>query len=765
MRLAVVLLLAASCIRDPLVPCGDVVCPANTVCFEGSRCATQAQLDACAGRAATTPCTTPSIASGACANDLCEPIVCGDGLVVGPEVCDDGNEISGDGCSADCRSLEVCGNGIVDGSVGEQCDDLPAGLSRDGCSSRCSIEYDFWFDVSPQLPQASGQASMAYDEHRHVTVLVDLGSTWEWDGFSWRKRTSVHSPGARSSPLLAYDSRLGVTIMYGGGSDAAGSDLWAWDGYDWSNITPTDEPAMASTVAYDPAHDLLAIYDGTTTSTWDGVHWTAYVQPAPVPNRGAMVFDPEGPRLILFDADGNTFAWSGTQWSQLTTPAHPTARAEPVLTRTANHVLLQGGSSTGPLNDTWLWSGTAWTLLAPPAWPTPRHSPSSAYDIARDRVVVFGGGTGSPLNDTWEYDGSTWAQRFPNLAPAERNFASAAFAPWTGTLLLWGGQTLASDQDSYEWDGAVWIHRAAPSEVPSTRLAAMMTAMRDRILLFGGALWSGASGLSNETWEWDGTWHQVMTAHAPGPRYFAGMAYDGRRDRVVLFGGMSDTDFLDETWEFDGTDWTQQTPAHVPPAREGAMMAYDARRGVTVLFGGDGVISTYLDDTWEWDGTDWTERTPAISPPGRYVGNAAYDSMRGRVAIFGGQDQYAYRNDYWEWDGTTWTLSTSLTTPPIDYGDTMGFDPVTGQMTILTTDGATWTHVWVAPNQPADLCTDTAIDSDGDGLAGCADPDCWARCTPECPPDAPCDPMAPHCGDGVCSAVEDSRLCPQDCPP
>jgi cysteine-rich repeat protein len=34
------------------------------------------------------------------------PQLCGDGLVVGAEACDDGNEASGDGCSADCSAIE-----------------------------------------------------------------------------------------------------------------------------------------------------------------------------------------------------------------------------------------------------------------------------------------------------------------------------------------------------------------------------------------------------------------------------------------------------------------------------------------------------------------------------------------------------------------------------------------------------------------------------------------------------------------------------------
>jgi cysteine-rich repeat protein len=41
---------------------------------------------------------------------------CGDGVVDGSagEICDDGNNVNGDGCSADCKSNEICGNGIIE---------------------------------------------------------------------------------------------------------------------------------------------------------------------------------------------------------------------------------------------------------------------------------------------------------------------------------------------------------------------------------------------------------------------------------------------------------------------------------------------------------------------------------------------------------------------------------------------------------------------------------------------------------------------------
>ncbi len=56
--------------------------------------------------------------------DICITTSCGNGLIdTGEgEVCDHGNVLPGDGCSADCLSNETCGNGIVDSPVGEECD-------------------------------------------------------------------------------------------------------------------------------------------------------------------------------------------------------------------------------------------------------------------------------------------------------------------------------------------------------------------------------------------------------------------------------------------------------------------------------------------------------------------------------------------------------------------------------------------------------------------------------------------------------------------
>ncbi len=82
-----------------------------------------------------------ALSLGACANSNLgngDPF-CGNGVLEVGEACDDGNQQSGDGCSAECipDSATLCGNDVVD--TGESCDD---GNTRDGdgCSSECVSE-------------------------------------------------------------------------------------------------------------------------------------------------------------------------------------------------------------------------------------------------------------------------------------------------------------------------------------------------------------------------------------------------------------------------------------------------------------------------------------------------------------------------------------------------------------------------------------------------------------------------------------------------
>src|SRR5690606_22176300 len=63
---------------------------------------------------------------------------CGDGDVDGGEECDDGNQVSGDGCSGTCKD-EYCGDGIITPVAphNEQCD--YDGLDTASCDHDCTL--------------------------------------------------------------------------------------------------------------------------------------------------------------------------------------------------------------------------------------------------------------------------------------------------------------------------------------------------------------------------------------------------------------------------------------------------------------------------------------------------------------------------------------------------------------------------------------------------------------------------------------------------
>ena len=133
----------AGCLDPASGVCNDLFCPAGTVCAPlAHRCVPPAQMSACDGKRDADLCSVPGLAGAECLKGTCVATVCGDGIVERTEVCDDGNTVSCDGCSADCRSDETCGNGLTD--CNEQCDrgagnsDAPSSLCRPDCRlQRC----------------------------------------------------------------------------------------------------------------------------------------------------------------------------------------------------------------------------------------------------------------------------------------------------------------------------------------------------------------------------------------------------------------------------------------------------------------------------------------------------------------------------------------------------------------------------------------------------------------------------------------------------
>jgi hypothetical protein len=200
--------------------------------------------------------------------------------------------------------------------------------------------------------------------------------------------------------------------------------------------------------------------------------------------------------------------------------------------------------------------------------------------------------------------------------------------------------------------GFLWSQRQNMGPAARCGHAMAYDGSRERTLLFGGE--TSDSTLLNDTWDWDGTLWRQMEDTGPAPRTGHQMCFDAARELVVLFGGRSDADVLRrDTWIWDGRGWTQVEDTG-PAARTGHQLAYDRARKYVVVFGGEAAGGILLGDTWIWDGNGWTQ-VEDTGPTAREGHAMAFDLHNKRVMLFGGQVGSTTAGDTWSWDGQGWT--------------------------------------------------------------------------------------------------------------
>jgi hypothetical protein len=106
------------------------------------------------------------------------------------------------------------------------------------------------------------------------------------------------------------------------------------------------------------------------------------------------------------------------------------------------------------------------------------------------------------------------------------------------------------------------------------------------------------------------------------------MAYDGGRERIVMYGGMA-ASVLSDTWIYDGSDWSRQTTS-TPPALFSPTMAFDTTRGVLAVTGRS---TGSVRQTWQLEGSTWSP-VSTVAVPGAFSGNTlAYDAISGRMIL------------------------------------------------------------------------------------------------------------------------------------
>jgi hypothetical protein len=301
------------------------------------------------------------------------------------------------------------------------------------------------------------------------------------------------------------------------------------------------------------------------------------------------------------------------------------------------------------MSERWLWTQKE------DIGPRPRVNAAMAYEAARQRVVLFGGRDSSGyFNDTWEWDGDAWTQ-VADMGPSARRSFGMTYDDSRQRLVLFGGEVMGSTQanepngETWEWNGREWTQVADIGPVPRYGCAMTYDTLRHRVVLFGGYSYLPPQPTYfDDTWEWDGTeWTQIADT-GPSERALLPMVFDSSRECLVLFGGAAPLGWLGDTWEWsEDAGWIERQDIG-PQSMVYPTMAHTQEH--TVLNGlpseGTGAVQT-----WEWDGRVWTQRQD-MGPSAWYGHAVAYDSQRDRVVLFGG---YAYGPQ--GYSGDTWELA------------------------------------------------------------------------------------------------------------
>ena len=309
-----------------------------------------------------------------------------------------------------------------------------------------------------------------------------------------------------------------------------------------------------------------------------------------------------------------------------------------------------------------------WTRKTHISKPSIRYGHAMSSIFGTDQILLFGGYYYDDLtyttyfyNDTWVYDSSndTWTNRMPAKNPSARVFHSMAFIYGTDKILLFGGGIASSnslnDTWVYDLSNSTWTQKS-PENYPSARYVHAIAPIYgdDKIVLFGGQTSPGNYG-DNETWVYDlsdDNWTKKTPKNSPQGTGSHAMATIYGTDKVLLFGGVNNTNHTNETWLYDLSDdsWINKTSLKNPDGRGNNAMAAIYGTDKVLLFGGNGWAG-YYDDTWIYNmnNNTWMDKTPINSinkPSPRCYHAMATVQGTNNVILFGGVYN-AYLNDTW----------------------------------------------------------------------------------------------------------------------
>lgn len=332
-----------------------------------------------------------------------------------------------------------------------------------------------------------------------------------------------------------------------------------------------------------------------------------------------------------------------------------------------------------------------WSTL-PATGPSPVRpfAASLVLDTARDRLLVVGGelGDGAGSLGVWALPLSgapVWERLVTSGSPNWRTMHATVYDAANDRVVVFAGMnqfTLEPKYPSTVWVLSLqtrqWVEWTPEGAGPGGRAGAvgMYDPVRQRMLVFGGIVETDTRSFPADTWELalgdTLAWRRIIEAgHDLGGRWGATAVYDPVRRRMLLHGGVDAVGFVspDDVWSLtlDGDSaWRRLEAEDTPRGRTYSVDVYDPVADRLLSAGGAAypqVSALSLAAPTRWESL-WPAKP--MSAPGPRTGNAVvYDSRRDRFAVIGGDHSSADSSVWWFQPDSTapWTVAGSSVVP------------------------------------------------------------------------------------------------------
>lgn len=623
-------------------------------------------------------------------------------------------------------------------------------VGNDPDNKRPGAPYTWKARQAPSGPDAWAVAT-CYDARRKVCVFfggyrpvpeergdIAVADLHEYDGRAWRKiaPTAVWPP-ARVSGNLAFDSKRGVCVLFGGHVSDRGKlvglqDTWEWDGQNWRNATQERDPKPPASIgggmAFDAkrgvcvlsTHTLLDGENQSETWLWNGQNWR---QAYDIDSRAPVSDGPfrslaynAGKEMVCALDYGSLWFWNGQTWnkSEIKLDTHDSRSSVSMLLEDAAGWPLVLASRRDEDDN-------ASTLLfelddsgmerSRRVLEVPCEYSSACWDSERKQLVMT---ERERLENTWVAH-ATLAKRvagydFPALGTF---FSDMCFDERRGVSVLIKPGGRGGRFSIWEWDGQVWknVFEGAREETALIELKDYAFAAYDRkrqtcVFAFAD---NYASRRGVVILEWDGRrlLHPLYDYQSK-PGSARGIVFDESLGEVLLFGAPlddKDNDYgtpLGTVWAWNGARWRVIRDGAHTDRYETVSFVYDRARKCTLALAcnGDPRFDQDTDvHTLVFDGARWSELPMPRELTWRTQPSMVYDSVAQRVLCFGGcaamptlETSVYYeqgRDSLWQWDGE-WKPVPCKAAPPGRGHAPAAFDSKRGCMVMA--GGVSWEH-------------------------------------------------------------------------